>query len=218
MSMIPTLPQSFKCKCKCKSKSKTDNNPSNRQSFIECIHSGDRTRLESNPLFKRYKSYAETRFNESLVLKEFNGALHDKNLWIVVSKQEQLQLISTIKMCLGAQRVFVKPSTHMWDGYKEHPCVIFSPSISFVKRNISDLKHWSDRYPFLGETRRGAMPINPISLFVWITSASPTRILGDRFEFNGLSRRYRVIETGIEIEHVIENCVETMTKNLSLLI
>lgn len=190
-------------------------------SFVACIHSGDRPRLERHALFKRYKSYAERRFNECLIPKRFDGDLHAKNLWIVAPKSEHVSIITAIKTILGPRNVCYKAPTSLWDGYKEQPCVIWSPCATWIKTHGSDLKQVGDRYQFRGETRRGALKINPIAIVIVITSQSPKRILCahgvshcDRFEFDGLARRYRVVETQQERNDVLSSLEERLATNL----
>jgi hypothetical protein len=62
--------------------------------------------------------------------------------------------------------LFPKPRNIWWDGYQNEPVVCIDDLDKFDVRLGGKLKHWSDRYPFIGETKGGSIKIRPERVIV----------------------------------------------------
>jgi len=56
---------------------------------------------------------------------------------------------------------FSKSVTKWWDGYCQEPCVIVDDIGKFHVELGTVVKHWTDRYAFVGESKGGAMRVRP---------------------------------------------------------
>lgn len=89
---------------------------------------------------------------------------------------------------------YLKPLNKWWDGYQGESVVILDDMDIFHRTLTSDLKHWSDFLPFIGEIKCGSRYIRP-SKFVVTSQYTIEQIWEqDPESLAAIRRRFKVVE------------------------
>jgi len=97
------------------------------------------------------------------------------------------------KLAMDANLAFFsKPVTKWWDGYASEPVVICDDISVFHVDLGTCVKHWTDRYAFVGESKGGALRIRP-RWVILTTQYHIDEIWSDRETIDAIRRRVYVL-------------------------
>lgn len=101
--------------------------------------------------------------------------------------------------------LYSKPRNNWWDGYQHEAVVLVDDLDCFDVKLGGQVKHWADRYPFIGECKGSSVRIRPARLIV-TSQYSIEEIWFDEPTREAMRRRFKVIkmEEGDEVDLTFE--------------
>lgn len=158
---------------------------------MNMLKEGKIEELQETRTYAQYQRFFDQKITRTLPCKRWQGELKQKNHWVYgppgSGKSKAVWDAAENK----GLTIFMKQQNKWWDGYHGEDIVLIEDADpEWMKRAASNLKVWSDRYPFNAEVKGTILNVPCPSFYLVITSNYSMEECFNPTDLGALRRRF----------------------------